>query len=1810
MARFLVEILINAAGGPKARASFDDIGSAATSSAKKVQDAGLQSERALRRTAEAAERLKDQMEETKASKGLIADLGTLNARLKEQIAALNGDSAALSRYEQKEKEAAQAQRILTAQVKAGVSAQSTAGKEIADAIRLHDRYQDELHQTARALAQAQGGGGRISGVISTAGSFINTATAITATLVGLGYSVKHLTDAASESEGVLAQLRAGLESTGGASGQTISSLEDLASSLSRLSGQDDELIASAESILLTFTKVSGEVFPAATAAALDMSVRMKQDLNSSILLVGKALNDPIKGVTALTKSGIQFTSSQKEQIKTLVESGRLFEAQGIILKELQTQFGGSAAAARDTLGGALSAVRVETGNLIEVLAGSLSPVIRELAEDYIHWAQSAEAQQEIAEWGNLLADAVRAIATASELAAPALKLLGMEAKVFLAVLTKLLEMVGWVGEKIQFAGRTYLEWARDAGILKAAITESTPQIQTALQTQLDAVFNLREEYGKLGQAAIQAAQDQMSAMEAESAAALTQAQRNRELLKTREETRKKNAQIGTQKDTGPNEADRELLRQTIELEKHAANLNNIITRQTIRLNEHAEAARKSAGGEEELTDAVRDAIQTAKERMAELEREAKEAEQSATSIRISTEEHKKSTLAQKQEAEVRKIRAGLQKVNRDLTEQEIASINSWVARTEKANEITTTWVGIRKKLAEYQKPIDLKINFEIKGTGLNNIGDVIKYLDELEKVRVANQTAIDEHNQAIYDDLMDQALQFKDSLRTPKEALEDFQARITELEKVVDSAGNTVLKAVEVEKIRNQAIADYTNERFRAQTSALRDFFDTLSDEFGGLFSYISDLIASVQKGGDFGSSVGQIAGMMGAKGEVGYGGYGGSGAVGAAAGVGSAVYVWWQLYKTIDGLIKDSKTRNYGTRVDYQSTGGIGSMSYLSEQGEGAAKAIRDAINSVAEALGGSVVDLPSLALAIRNDGKRIKAYIGGELIGIFGSVQDAIDAAIRTALTDPRTNISGLNDLMKQYLSRATAGVDLDELMGTLGKLREIGDMGMGDLLISYREGTRHIESLRQSLLLLDQSSQAVIDATNQLNEAQRRLYEGTRNQLLGIDSAAVEALRNLQGFQAGISDVGDAARAGLEAQIAQAKRQLDVLNRKETGLPNNGMGGGGVAGPRDAGTDPSDITRLFMDGLIDGVDSEKARLQAAISDWEKQLGQIPKALTKEELNLAVFTAFEQDMRKSGKYAADIAKFEKMRVDLRYKELKLQLITMGLWEEWAKTWESLYKEATSAAGRAPGGGGRGHGGGGGTDRKQMREDLQDEISRIQAQLRGPLYAALFDFNKQIEDFTKRAKEAKLPAADVAAGIAAITAQFRKSIREQAETWAGRGTDFSRRLKEMQDFFNGLRDLGKQSGMGKREIDQLEREALGKFGQDLQAAIAEFGGLTNPMLAIQMQAQTLRTNLLAFAEAAGWSAEQIAAAQADIDAGVEYQRQQGINSLLDRLFDWMDKAGIQTKDRIEHERRKALLDIQLIEAQLRFFGALDATTQGWIDGVRDWINGPDFGGGLKDALEDFTKKQSDWWSSNFGGDSYNNLVADAQEMLKRYQQDGLSPLERELKKINEDFTKIMGALGATPEVLQAREDAIQRAIMNAMEGLQNAYDSILNGPGSGLTAQSQFANTQSDYDRILQEVRSGDFTHLGDLGGIVQKLSELGISQYGSSTGGYQDLRTRLLTELGPILSGAGLNINQILSGSGPQSMAATLSASNDNNTLRLITTHNDNTSKLRNAIETVGNKQADALADVALQLSLLRTGTGGKGGGFGYGN
>lgn len=184
-----------------------------------------------------------------------------------------------------------------------------------------------------------------------------------------GFSFAQVVQATAEAEAAFGQLKNAVETNAGAAGKTADELANIAGELQSVTTYSDDAIQGMQALLLRFKGIGETRFDEATKATLDLATALGQDLQSAARLVGLALDNPAEGLSRLSRVGIAFTKDQREVIKALVDSGRTAEAQGIILRELESRFGGAAEAARGTFAGAMQGVKNAFGDLLEVKTG-------------------------------------------------------------------------------------------------------------------------------------------------------------------------------------------------------------------------------------------------------------------------------------------------------------------------------------------------------------------------------------------------------------------------------------------------------------------------------------------------------------------------------------------------------------------------------------------------------------------------------------------------------------------------------------------------------------------------------------------------------------------------------------------------------------------------------------------------------------------------------------------------------------------------------------------------------------------------------------------------------------------------------------------------------------------------------------------------------------------------------------------------------------------------------------------------------------------------------------------------------------------------------------------------------------------------------------------------------------------------------------------------------------------------------------------------------------------------------------------------
>lgn len=307
----------------------------------------------------------------------------------------------------------------------------------------------------------------------------------------------------------MAQVESAITSMGNKAGLSGEQLSKFADGLELKSLFDaDEILKKSTANLLTFGNIAGESFKGAQQAAVDLATRMGGDLQGATIMIGKALNDPVKGLSALSKAGIQFTDQQKAQIKAMQEGGNMAGAQAIMLKELQAQFGGSAAAAAKA--DPMREVMVKLGQAGDIIGEKLLPLLPAITDGIVKLLDgftslSPAMQQTVIVGGGIAAALGPVVSTFGGLALGVAKVIPVMAKLPLLFKEGSLLMKAWpillngigvafrfmlgpVGLAITAAGALYLAW-KNWDKITAVVSDLYNGVKTWLGDKLGKVLD-------------------------------------------------------------------------------------------------------------------------------------------------------------------------------------------------------------------------------------------------------------------------------------------------------------------------------------------------------------------------------------------------------------------------------------------------------------------------------------------------------------------------------------------------------------------------------------------------------------------------------------------------------------------------------------------------------------------------------------------------------------------------------------------------------------------------------------------------------------------------------------------------------------------------------------------------------------------------------------------------------------------------------------------------------------------------------------------------------------------------------------------------------------------------------------------------------------------------------------------------------------------------------------------------------------------------------------------------------------------------
>ena len=214
-----------------------------------------------------------------------------------------------------------------------------------------------------------------SGGVATLGAAITAALGPIATITGAIALLGKSFAKAGERQADLLVLEKGLQKFGVAGSQAIDDVIAKANEFGNLTLFTQEDYIQSANILTSFTSIAVSEYERVIGVAGDVAQVIGTDVTSATTQLAKALQEPTTGLTALSRSGIQFNESQKTLIKSLVESGNQLEAQNLILSEIEKQYGGAAiAAGSEGLAGKIDLLGENFNDLFESIGKALAPL--------------------------------------------------------------------------------------------------------------------------------------------------------------------------------------------------------------------------------------------------------------------------------------------------------------------------------------------------------------------------------------------------------------------------------------------------------------------------------------------------------------------------------------------------------------------------------------------------------------------------------------------------------------------------------------------------------------------------------------------------------------------------------------------------------------------------------------------------------------------------------------------------------------------------------------------------------------------------------------------------------------------------------------------------------------------------------------------------------------------------------------------------------------------------------------------------------------------------------------------------------------------------------------------------------------------------------------------------------------------------------------------------------------------------------------------------------------------------------------------
>jgi Prophage tail length tape measure protein len=279
-------------------------------------------------------------------------------------------------------------------------------------------FSDSQRSLAASISLVDGPLGGVASRVSNMNTLLSSGgLALGAAALGvasLGFAAAKAVSKLSEFEVSQQRINNLLKQTGFAAGRTASQLEELAQAEGFRTLADVSDIRSASAVLTSYGSVVGDVFDRTIKLGNDAAQVYGGDVTSSVKTLAIALDNPAKGLERLERKYGNFDDTVKDNIISLAEQGRLFEAQDKILASLEKRLSGAGAGegiafSIDTLGQSVSNALVSGGD-----KGGLSGLITSVSDAMSGFFQGfdkivrdptfADLEEEIAKREKIISD--------------------------------------------------------------------------------------------------------------------------------------------------------------------------------------------------------------------------------------------------------------------------------------------------------------------------------------------------------------------------------------------------------------------------------------------------------------------------------------------------------------------------------------------------------------------------------------------------------------------------------------------------------------------------------------------------------------------------------------------------------------------------------------------------------------------------------------------------------------------------------------------------------------------------------------------------------------------------------------------------------------------------------------------------------------------------------------------------------------------------------------------------------------------------------------------------------------------------------------------------------------------------------------------------------------------------------------------------------------------------------------------------------------------------------------------------------------